>query len=57
MNGLEEFLSSGAYFIENKILSEIIAASDPRHTLELQTAVDVKEPELAIEMPSIARNA
>ncbi len=53
--GLEEFLSSGAYFIENKILNEIIAASESRCEPELQIAVDVAEP-VSIS-PIVAQNA
>ena len=45
--GLEEFLNSGAYFIENKILNDIIAAYNSQQTLELQIAVDVEEPDFA----------
>ena len=55
--GLEEFLDSGAYFIENKILNDIIAASDPQHTLELQVAVDVEETQLANQIKSPIHNA
>ena len=44
--GLEEFLSSGAYFIENKILNDIIAVYNSQSTLELQIAVDFEAPDL-----------
>ena len=45
--GLEEFLSSGAYFIENKILSDIIATHNSQSALELQIAVDGEKPILS----------
>ncbi len=55
--GLEDFLSSGAYFIENKILNDIIAAHNSREPLELQIAVDVDEPDFASPVKSVIQNA
>ena len=55
--GLEEFLSSGAYFIENKILNDIIAAHNSQSPLELQIAVDVEDPGFASNIESDAQNA
>ena len=53
--GLEEFLSSGAYFIETKILNDIIAAHNSQSTLELQIDVDVEEPGFASNIESAAQ--
>ncbi len=55
--GLEEFLSSGAYFIENKILNDIVAATDSPHTPELQIAIDVEDPDYASPVKSAIQNA
>ncbi len=55
--GLEEFLSSGAYFIENKILNDIIAAHNSRSPLEMQIAVDVEEPDFNSPVKSPIQNA
>jgi hypothetical protein len=55
--GLEEFLNSGAYFIENKILNDIIAAHNSQSTLELQIAVDVEEPDFPSPVKSVIQNA
>ena len=54
--GLEEFLSSGAYFIENKILNEIIAY-DTQRSLEMQVVVDVVEPDFGSQIKSASQNA
>ena len=45
--GLEEFLSSGAYCIENKILNDLIATNNSKQTFELQMAIAVEEPDFA----------
>ena len=55
--GLEDFLSSGAYFIENKILNDIIAAYNSKETLEMQIAVDVEEPDFVSPVKSATQNA
>ena len=55
--GLEDFLSSGAYFIENKILNDIIAASDLQCAPELQIAIDVEEPDYASQLKGATQNA
>ena len=55
--GLEEFLSSGAYFIENKILNDILAAQNPQCNIDLQLVVDMEEPELTNDMKSTVQNS
>jgi hypothetical protein len=54
--GLEEFLSSGAYFIQNKILSEILAAQETQPSLDMQIAVNVGTPELNSPLKNAVRN-
>ena len=55
--GLEDFLSSGAYFIENKILNDIIATYNSQSALELQIAVDIEEPDFADPIKSDIQSA
>ncbi len=55
--GLEEFLSSGAILIENKILNDIITAYNSKPTIEMQIAVDVEESDFASPVKSVTQNA
>lgn len=54
--GLEDFLSSGAIAIENKILNDIVSAYRSEHTVEPQIT-EIEEFDFATQIRTVTQNA